>query len=72
MLVNREREMPKDNPQAGIRRDPSEFGGSKLFITPGGFQTMQSKANNMNWDDDDLNGTAPIKKDVPPDEDAPF
>src|SRR6185437_9959894 len=29
---------PKDNPQAGIRIDPSEFGGSKLFI-PGGFQS---------------------------------
>ncbi|XZF15985.1 replicative DNA helicase [Chitinophagaceae bacterium MMS25-I14] len=41
-----------DNPSAGIRRDPSEFGGSKMFI-PGGFQTMQSKANDMNWDDED-------------------
>ncbi|MBA3829148.1 MAG: replicative DNA helicase [Taibaiella sp.] len=41
----------KDNPQAGIRRDPGEFGGSKIFI-PGGFQTMPSKANNINWDDE--------------------
>lgn len=63
---------PKDNPQAGIRRDPSEFGGSKMFI-PGGFQTMQSKANNMNWDDDDLGGgPAQFKKNISPDEDVPF
>jgi hypothetical protein len=65
---------PKDNPHAGIRRDPSEFGGSKVFITPGGFQTMQSKANNMSWDDDDLpggGGALPLKP-TPPDEDAPF
>jgi len=45
-----------DNPQAGIRRDPSDFGGSKMFI-PGGFQTMPSKANNMAWDDDDAPGS---------------
>ena len=61
---------PKDNPQAGIRRDPSEFGGSKLFIPAGGFQTMQSKVNDVNWDDDDISG-APFKKPAP-DEDAPF
>lgn len=61
---------PKDNPQAGIRRDTSDFGGSKMFI-PSGFQTMQSKANNMNWDEDDISGT-PFKKTPPPDEDAPF
>lgn len=61
----------KDNPSAGIRRDTSEFGGSKLFIPNGGFQTMQSKANNMNWEDDDL-GSGPIKKTPPPDEDAPW
>ena len=61
---------PKDNPQAGIRRDPSEFGGSKLFIPQGGFQTMQSKVNDVNWDDDDLHG-APFKK-PPTDEDVPF
>jgi replicative DNA helicase len=41
-----------DNPQAGIRRDPSEFGGSKLFI-PGGFQTLPSKANDVRWDDEE-------------------
>ncbi len=62
---------PKDNPQAGIRRDPSEFGGSKLFIPQGGFQTMQSKVNDVNWDDDDISG-APFKKGPSPDEDAPF
>ena len=62
---------PKDNPQAGIRRDPSEFGGSKLFIPAGGFQTMQSKVNDVNWDDDDLHG-APFKKNTPTDDDVPF
>ena len=62
---------PKENPSAGIRRDTGEFGGSKLFI-PSGFQTMQSKANNMNWDDDDLNSGPPLKTPPPPDEDAPW
>ncbi len=61
---------PKDNPQAGIRRDPSEFGGSKMFI-PSGFQTRPSKANDVNWDDDDMSGTKPFKP-LPPDEDVPF
>jgi hypothetical protein len=43
-----------------------------MFI-PGGFQTMQSKANSMNWDEDDLgSGPAPFKKNIPPDEDVPF
>jgi replicative DNA helicase len=46
-----------DNPQAGIKGrnqpDTSEFGGSKMFI-PGGFQTMPSKANDYNFDDDDM------------------
>jgi replicative DNA helicase len=41
-----------DNPQAGIRKDPSEFGGSKMFV-PGGFQTMPSKANDVKWDDEE-------------------
>ena len=63
---------PKDNPQAGIRRDPSEFGGSKLFI-PGGFQTRPSKANDVNWDDEDMAGGNQFKKNAPPpDEDVPF
>ncbi len=61
---------PKDNPQAGIRRDTSEFGGSKMFIPAGGFQTMQSKVNDVNWDDDDLHG-APFKKPLT-DDDVPF
>jgi replicative DNA helicase len=58
-----------DNPQAGMRRDPSEFGGSKLFI-PGGFQTLPSKANDVSWDDDE-SGPGPMR---PPmdDEGAPF
>lgn len=42
-----------DNPMAGIRKDPSEFGGSKMYIQGGGFQTLPSKANNYNFDDDD-------------------
>jgi replicative DNA helicase len=62
----------KDNPSAGIRRDTSEFGGSKLFIPGGGFQTLQSKANNMDWDDDDMSGSAPAKRPAPPDNDVPF
>ncbi len=61
----------KDNPQAGIRRDPSEFGGSKMFI-PGGFQTRSSKMNDTNWDDDDMSPGKPFKKNLPPDEDVPF
>ena len=63
---------PGDNPQAGIRRDPSEFGGSKMFI-PGGFQTLPSKANNYSFDDDDDMST-PFKKTDSgiKDEDIPF
>lgn len=41
-----------DNPQAGIKRDPSEFGGSKMFVQ-GGYQTLQSKASDYNFDDND-------------------
>jgi replicative DNA helicase len=62
----------KDNPSAGITRDTSEFGGSKLFIPGGGFQTKQSKANNMSWDDDEMPGLGAPKRPLPPDEDAPF
>jgi replicative DNA helicase len=62
---------PKDNPQAGIRRDASEFGGSKMFI-PGGFQTRSSKMNDANWDEDNMGGPAGFKKAPPPDEDVPF
>lgn len=62
---------PKDNPQAGIRRDPSEFGGSKMFI-PSGFQTLQSKVNDTNWDDDDMGPGTPFKKAPAPDDDVPF
>lgn len=62
-----------DNPQAGIRRDPSEFGGSKLFI-PSGFQTLPSKANDVNWDDDDpmSGGGHKLPKGSPDDGDVPF
>jgi replicative DNA helicase len=63
-----------ENPQAGIRRndppDTSEFGGSKMYI-PGGFQTMPSKANDYNFDDDDM--PKPFKqKPGQSEEDAPF
>ena len=47
------------------------FGDSKLFIQ-GGFQTLQSKANNMNWDDE---GDEPPFKEPGTgmlDEEAPF
>jgi hypothetical protein len=57
---------------AGIRRDPSEFGGSKLFIPQGGFQTMPSKANDVSWDDEDMGTSTSFKKQAPPDEDVPF
>lgn len=64
-----------DNPQAGIRRDPGEFGGSKMFI-PGGFQTMPSKANDYNFDDDDMPPPSQFRMPPPgqagPDDDAPF
>lgn len=65
---------PKDNPAAGIRRDTSDFGDSKMYI-PGGFQTMQSKANDVNWDDDDLGGPGggAIRRTPPAGmDDAPF
>lgn len=47
-----------NNPQAGIPKDPSGFGGSKLYI-PGGFQTLPSKANDVHWDDDEGQNTKP-------------
>jgi replicative DNA helicase len=69
-----------DNPSAGIRKDASGFGGdSKLFV-PSGFQTMPSKANDVNWDDTDDFGGKPFNKglgssfsaDPNFDDDAPF
>lgn len=65
-------EPPKDNPSAGIKRDTSDFGGSKLFIPGGGFQTKQSKANDMSWDDDIMPGSGGSKRPPTPEEDAPF
>ena len=62
---------PNDNPAAGIRRDASEFGGSKMFV-PGGFQTMQSKANDQNWDDDEPGGSPFTRKPDNTDGDVPF
>lgn len=63
---------PGDNPQAGLRnRDMSDFGGSKMFI-PGGFQTLPSKANNFNYEEDD-DMTPPFKKpNSGTEEDTPF
>ncbi len=63
---------PRENPSAGIRRDTSDFGGSKLYVPASGFQTLQSKVNDTNWDDDDFGSGTPFKKTPPPDEDAPF
>ena len=75
---------PGDNPMAGIKGggaganfggsapDTSEFGGSKMFI-PGGFQTLQSKANDFSFDEDE---NSPGRKPPPPAaddmDDAPF
>jgi replicative DNA helicase len=43
-----------------------------MFI-PGGFQTMPSKANDVNWDDDDLGGSSFTRKPgTKPDDDVPF
>jgi len=66
----------RDNPMAGINknRDSGEFGNSKMFI-PDGFQTRASKANDVNWDDEDDMGFGSKlrnKPDLPPDESAPF
>jgi replicative DNA helicase len=61
----------QDNPQAGIRRDPGEFGGSKMFVPGGGFQTKQSKANDMNWDDD-TPPQSPLRPRPDNDDDIPF
>lgn len=64
-----------DNPQAGLRgRDASDFGGSKMFI-PGGFQTLPSKANDYNFDDEDPGQAPPPpfrQGNNFPEEDAPF
>lgn len=64
-----------DNPQAGIKgRDTSDFGGSKMFIQGGasGYQTMPSKANDFNLDDDDMMPPSKFKSPKPEDDDIPF
>ncbi|MBL7713115.1 MAG: replicative DNA helicase, partial [Chitinophagaceae bacterium] len=73
---------PMDNPRAGMNPDTSNFGGSgsKLYIDNGGYQTMPSKANKVNWDDDTPGGNAnPPGRGLggnfnmdPMDEEAPF
>lgn len=62
-----------DNPQAGIRgRDASDFGGSKMYIQDG-YQTLPSKANDFNLDDDDMMPPSKINRPKPSDDDdAPF
>jgi replicative DNA helicase len=63
-----------DNPQAGIRKDPSDFSGSKMFIAgppPTNSYTLPSKANDMNWDEDDL-GVPPFKPNNEPEEEPDF
>lgn len=63
-----------DNPHAGIKgRDNSDFGGSKMYIQDG-YQTLGSKANDVNFDENDL--SMPSKpqgpKPTPDDDDPPF
>lgn len=58
-----------ENPHARIKRDASDFGGSKLYIKGGAppsnnFQTRRSKANDQNWDDD-MNGPITPSDNVP-------
>jgi replicative DNA helicase len=63
-----------ENPHAGItfKRDSSEFGGSKVFI-PEGYQTRSSKANDINWEEDEFGAGLPQKKKpTQNDEDVPF
>ncbi len=62
-----------DNPMAGLRnRDASDFSGSKMFI-PGGFQTMSSKANDYNFEDEEEGGfSRPPQPPADGDDDAPF
>jgi replicative DNA helicase len=76
-------ELPQDNwangdfanPQAGIRKNYDDFGESGLVIAPG-FQTLQSKANDMDFDEEDLKPKSRLKGGRPPEEDddgdAPF
>lgn len=62
-----------DDPSAGIKKHPDDFGNSKLMMSQG-FQTMQSKANNMDFDDDEFAPKSKLKGSPPPpgDDDAPF
>ena len=63
-----------DDPSAGLRKNPNDFGNSKLEINQN-FQTMQSKANNMSFDDDEFGANKSKLKGFKPsddDGDAPF
>lgn len=55
-----------DNPNAGLRRGYDDFNSSGMS---GGFETKQSKLNNMNFDSD---GFSLGNNDFGSDEDAPF
>ncbi len=59
------------DPMAGLRnRDTSDFSGSKLYIPDGGFQTLPSKANGMNYEDDGEGFGGAFRPSAPrPDED---
>lgn len=77
-------EIPQDNfehsnPFAGIRKEGGSNDGTGMQISPGAFQTLQSKVNNMNFEDDDPEGgfgnRFSSKFKTPPDsgdENAPF
>lgn len=58
-----------DNPMAGMRRDPGDFGASKLY-TPddSGFKTIRSKASE--WTEDEKDNPQPPPEDT--DMEAPF
>lgn len=60
------------NARAGISQDPSDFDKSKLYIQDG-FQTLQSKANDVQFDDDDFPKNSGLKNSFQEeDEDTPF
>jgi replicative DNA helicase len=59
------------NARAGISQDPSDFDKSKLYIQDG-FQTLQSKANDVAFDDDDFPKDSGLKNNFQEDEDIPF
>ncbi|MFT4062600.1 MAG: replicative DNA helicase [Edaphocola sp.] len=64
-----------DDPGGGLKKYGDDMGNSKLIVSQS-YQTMQSKANNMDFDDDEF-GANPKKSKLkgyrpPEDDDAPF